>query len=273
MSEPSAASWITPFAHALDRYDQPDSVAALLAAIGSVARFHLVLSVVHRRNGGPSYVFDTFSGPRAKRAVELFIAGTYLLNPFYNASLGGLTSGIYLMRDLAPDNYLGSDLYRGLDIRRHEDEELGYRTHGWPEGMEELLIAIDLPGGEMAEISLSRIRSEGGFDEASITRLRQAHPMIAAIFRRLWGHLARGDTRPQSGAIDHLFADFGRGLLSPREREVALLILKGHSSESIGYHLGISIATVKTHRQKLYAKLNLSTQQELFSMFLRSLNL
>jgi DNA-binding CsgD family transcriptional regulator len=261
----TAASWIEPFAHALDRYDQPDSAAALLAAIGSIARFHLALSVVHRKNGGPSYVFDTFSGQRAKRAVQLFIAGTYLLNPFYNAYLAGLPAGIYLMRDLAPDDYLGSDLYRGLDIRRHEDEELGYRTHGWPEGMEELLIAMDLPGGEMAEISLSRIRSEGGFDAASIARLREAHP--------LWGHLSRGETPPQARPIDHLFNDFGRDLLSPREREVALLILKGHSSESISYHLGISIATVKTHRQKLYAKLNLSTQQELFSTFLRSLNL
>lgn len=273
MPEPSAGSWIAPFAHALDRHDQPDGVAALLAAIGSITHFHLALSVVHRRNGSPSYVFDTFSGPRAKRALELFIAGTYLLNPFYNAFLGGLTSGVYLMRDLAPDNYLGSDFHRGLDIRRHDDEELGYRTHGWPEGMEELIIAIDLPGGEMAEISLSRIRNEGGFDQASIDRLRLAHPLIAAIFRRLWTHLARGETRPQPRPIDHLFTDFGRGVLSPREREVALLILKGHSSESIGYHLGISTATVKTHRLKLYAKLNLSTQQELFSAFLQSLNL
>jgi DNA-binding CsgD family transcriptional regulator len=273
MPEPLAASWVAPFAHALDRYDQSDGVDALLAAIGSRARFHLALSVVHRQNGGPSYVFDTFSGPKAKRAVQLFIAGTYLLNPFYNAYLAGLPAGIHLMRDLAPDDYLGSDLYRGLDIRRHEDEELGYRTHGWPEGMEELIIAVDLPGGEMAEISLSRIRSEGGFDAASITRLCEAYALIAAIFRRMWAHRSRGEARPQPRAIDHLFTDFGRGLLSPREREVALLILKGHSSESIGYHLGISIATVKTHRQKLYAKLNLSTQQELFSAFLHSLTL
>ncbi|MGQ3294972.1 MAG: helix-turn-helix transcriptional regulator, partial [Shinella sp.] len=262
MTETVAASWVEPFAHALDRYDQPDGAAALLAAIGSVARFQLALSVVHRKNGGPSYVFDTFSGQRAKRAVQLFIAGTYLLNPFYNAYLAGLPAGIYLMRDLAPDDYLGSDLYRGLDIRRHEDEELGYRTHGWPEGMEELLIAMDLPGGEMAEISLSRIRSEGGFDAASIARLREAHPLIAAVFRRLWGHLSRGETPPQARPIDHLFNDFGRDLLSPREREVALLILKGHSSESISYLLGISIATVNTHRKILYAKHNMSTHQE-----------
>jgi DNA-binding CsgD family transcriptional regulator len=277
MREQQTADWIVPFAHALDRHDRPDGVAALLAAIGAVVPFHLALSVAYRRSGPPSYVFDTFSGPRAKQAVQLYVAGTYLLNPVYNAYLAGLAPGVHLIRDLAPDDYFDSGLYRTLDIRRHEDEELGYRTHGWPEGMEEAVLAIALPGGELAEISLSRIRSEGGFDAQAIARLTRAFPMIAAIFRRLWAHLSRDEPRPTSGGavgnIDHLFDDFGRGLLSPREREVALLILKGHSSESIGYHLGISTATVKTHRQKLYAKLNLSTQQELFSSFLRGLNL
>lgn len=273
MSDTSTDRWIKPFAHAFDRHDQPDGIKALLAAIGSVAGFQLALSVVYRRTGGPSYVFDTFSGPRAKRAVELYVAGTYALNPVYNSYLDGLKPGVYLIRDLAPDHYFHSDLYRNLDIRRHEDEELGYRTHGWPEGLEELILAIDLPGDEMAEISLSRIRSEGSFDEASIAALRQAHPLIASIFRRLWAHLSPARPSPQSRPIDHLFSSFGHGLLSPREREVALLILKGHSSESIGYHLGISTTTVKTHRQKLYAKLNLSTQQELFSTFLKSLSL
>lgn len=277
MPDQETADWIAPFAHALDRHDQPDGVSALLAALGAVTPFHLALSVAYQRNGPPHYVFDTFSGPRAKQAVQLYMAKTYVLNPVYNAYLTGLTPGVYMIRDLAPDDYFDSGLYRTLDIRRHEDEELGYRTHGWPEGMEEAVIAMTIPGGRMAEISLSRIRSEGGFDAAAIARLTRAFPLIAAIFRRLWAHLSRDEPRPspggQSGTIDHLFDDFGRGLLSPREREVAMLILKGHSSESIGYHLGISTATVKTHRQKLYAKLNLSTQQELFSTFLRGLNL
>lgn len=266
-------AWIAPFAHALDRCDQPDGVAALLTAIRSVAPFHLALSIVYRREGAPSYVFDTFSGPRARQAVELYVARTYALNPFYNSYLAGLEPGVHLMRELAPDAYFDSDLYRALDIRRHEGEELGYRTHGWPAGMEELMLAIDLPGDEMAEISLSRIRSEGGFDAGAIARMRLAHPLIAAIFRHLWAHLSPGKQSADRRSLDHLLESFGHGLLSPREREVAIMILKGHSSESIGQHLGIAVATVKTHRQKLYAKLNLSTQQELFATFLRGLSL
>jgi DNA-binding CsgD family transcriptional regulator len=273
MSELLGADWIGPFAHALDRHDQPDGVAALLAAIAVVAPFHLALSVVYRRAGGPSYVFDTFSGPRAKRAVELYMAGTYVLNPVYNAYVAGLAEGVYRIRELAPDAYFASDHYRNLGIRQQTDEELGYRTDGWPEGMEELILAIDLPGGEMGEISLSRIRAAGGYDDASIARLRAVHPLTAAVFRRLWAGLSRSAPRAQARDLDNVFEDFGRGTLTPREREVAILILKGHSSESIGHHLGIATATVKTHRKQLYSKLGLSTQQELFATFLQGLKL
>src|SRR5690606_38942431 len=119
------ADWVAPFAHALDRHDQPDGVGALLAAIRAVAPFHLALSMAYRRDGAPTYVFDTFSGPRARQAVELYIARTYVLNPVFNTYLTGLEPGVHLMRDLAPDGYFTSDLYQNLEIRRHEGEELG----------------------------------------------------------------------------------------------------------------------------------------------------
>ena len=59
--------------------------------------------------------------------------------------------------------------------------------------------------------------------------------------------------------------------LTDREREVVQLILRGHSSESIGFNLGISLGTVKTHRKNVYAKLAISSQSELLSRFLKSL--
>src|SRR5690606_29109275 len=89
---------------------------------------------------------------------------------------------------------------------------------------------------------------------------------------RIWQHCKKDASRArQPAALDLLLGDFGKSRLSPRECEVAHMILKGHSSESSSRNLGISIATVKTHRQNLYAKLGLSTQQELFSLFLASL--
>jgi DNA-binding CsgD family transcriptional regulator len=56
--------------------------------------------------------------------------------------------------------------------------------------------------------------------------------------------------------------------LSPRQAEVALLILRGHSTVSIGLRLGVSGQTVKVFRKQLYARCGLSSQAELFALML-----
>ncbi|MNP83256.1 Response regulator protein TodT [compost metagenome] len=60
--------------------------------------------------------------------------------------------------------------------------------------------------------------------------------------------------------------------LSPREHQVARMILKGHSSMSISLNLDIALPTVKTHRKNIYAKLGIATQSELMGLFLDGIN-
>jgi len=64
---------------------------------------------------------------------------------------------------------------------------------------------------------------------------------------------------------------FAHGVLSERELEIARLILRGYSSKAMAQRLGISPETIKVHRRHLYAKLNISSHPELFSMFIREL--
>ena len=52
--------------------------------------------------------------------------------------------------------------------------------------------------------------------------------------------------------------------LTPRERRVCLGILTGYTSESIAINLAISINSVFTYRKRLYEKLGISSQNELF---------
>jgi DNA-binding NarL/FixJ family response regulator len=53
---------------------------------------------------------------------------------------------------------------------------------------------------------------------------------------------------------------------------VLQLILHGHSSQSIAGKLDIALRTVKLHRQNLYQKLDISSQAELFYLFIDSLS-
>ena len=59
--------------------------------------------------------------------------------------------------------------------------------------------------------------------------------------------------------------------LTPRETQVVAQVLEGHSSDSIAKDLGISVGTVRIHRRNIYAKLQISSQQELFSIFLKKI--
>ena len=50
--------------------------------------------------------------------------------------------------------------------------------------------------------------------------------------------------------------------ISDRESEVLTLLASGHNNQEIGQRLHISINTVKTHLQKVYAKLEVSHRGE-----------
>lgn len=56
--------------------------------------------------------------------------------------------------------------------------------------------------------------------------------------------------------------------LSPREADVCAHIALGYTIVAISLNLGITINTVATHRKRAYAKLGISSQNELFARYL-----
>ncbi|WND03595.1 LuxR C-terminal-related transcriptional regulator [Temperatibacter marinus] len=57
--------------------------------------------------------------------------------------------------------------------------------------------------------------------------------------------------------------------LTMRERQVCERILLGYTTIGIGFDLGIAPTSVATYRKRSYAKLNISSQNELFNMCLK----
>ena len=64
---------------------------------------------------------------------------------------------------------------------------------------------------------------------------------------------------------------FGSSVLTDRETQVINLVLHGHSTRTVSEKLSISVETVKLHRKHAYSKLEISSQAELFYLFLDSL--
>ena len=267
------ADWYRELGSLIDHSQADDLPERLVHALARIVPFELVAVFVYCGRSRPMNVYDNFETADAKKGIAAYIENTYVLNPFYQAQLRGIPDGVYRIRDLAPDAFFESEYYRSYRAVPSESEEIGYITEDWPQGMEEIDIAVTLEPDMVTEISVYRSFRDRGFRDDELARLSTVVPVITALLRKYWvAHGAAGmQASPPDSRVDDAFADFGKQVLTEREREVTRLILRGHSSASICFNLGISLGTVKTHRKNAYAKLNISSQSELLSLLLRSL--
>lgn len=76
---------------------------------------------------------------------------------------------------------------------------------------------------------------------------------------------ARGD---MATLIDGFFTRWG---LTPSERDVALLILKGFDNETIAGLRGVATGTIRAQSTRIYAKAGVEGRVQLFSIFMEEL--
>jgi len=132
-------------------------------------------------------------------------------------------------------------------------------------------IFIQLSPQRVLFYSLGRRQDERRFSKSEIVSFHPILPIFSALNMQHFNKICRSDTDQASGRnIDSALAQFGQGMLTPREQVIANLILKGHSSRSIAANTNTSIGTVKTHRKNLFRKLRISSQGELFHAFFNS---
>ena len=125
-------------------------------------------------------------------------------------------------------------------------------------------------------ISLERSEHGAPFSDEEVHDLESVQPLLYALAQMHWSTV-HTRTAPASDlglgkVVQEAAAGFGRDVLTPRECEVVKLVLRGYSTKSISQSLGISPGTVKVHRENIYGKLGVSTQAELFNMFIASIS-
>ncbi len=227
--------------------------------------FHIFL---YREKLAPAALASCPDPTSYERGLKNYLTYTYVINPAYRAYRVGKQAGVYMISDfLQNDSQLMIDEH-AVDVHIDNSEPIGYRTPGWPKNMAEVIVLINLPNGTALDFSV--LTPLGSRQTQDCKRsLEQLFPILNSVLLRQFainpGSLDAGFTA--SGQEDR-FHDFGGEVLTTREREISQLILMGHSSNSISLNLGISLPTVKTHRRNIYGKLEISSQAELFSLFL-----
>lgn len=205
----------------------------------------------------PVHVYDNVRSDRRFDVVDTYLDRSYLLDPFFDSYLRDGTTRVVKLDQVSPDRFLSSTYYKvyyeGLNLQ----DEVG--------------IFIELSGKSALFYSLGRRQDERKFSAPEMARFRQILSIFSALNVQHFNRGLRPDADPgPERNIDAALAQFGRGVLTPREQEIANLILKGHSSRSIASRTQTSLGTVKTHRKNLFRKLQISSQGELFHAFFNS---
>ncbi len=259
-------NWNKEIAGIISAIGSPGFAGTLVDALRNLVPFDYSVMFAFCGDARPFDLYDDF--PTTKRGifVTIYQEGPYMLDPFFLASKNNVDPGLYRLKDLAPDRFYQSEYFRSYYVQTGLSEEIGY--------------FIALPETVIAVVSLMRADPAPAFNAREFRQLQSAEPIVRAAAESNWSELYRRFSDGANGAkqgnlqqhIDHAFRNFGRSVLTARERGVVEYVLKGYSSEAIGKILEITTGTVRIHRKNIYSKLGINSQGALFSQFIRALS-
>ena len=258
-----SVSWVALLSQCIDYIGGEEFPQSLIDALKSLVDFDNSAVFAYYQSEKPLCLFHTFSPQKRVVFVDDYLKGPYLLDPFFKACGRKVDAGLYRLRDIAPDRFYQSEYYRSYYVQTGLSEEICYTFY--------------LPKGVAVAISLMRSGERSRFSAREFRLLDSVAPIVASLAQRQWQDVpekfdieAVVDVPHQDRAlIENTVSDLFSQRITPRETQVVAQVLEGHSSDSIATNLGISVGTVRIHRRNIYAKLRISSQQELFSIFLK----
>lgn len=258
-------AWVDCLAATIDNLGARDFPSSLVAALKTITVFDNSVVFAYYKNEKPVCLYHTFPPRQQIIFVDDYLKGPYLLDPFFKACERKVDVGLYRLADIAPDRFLQSEYYRSYYIQTGLSEEICYTFY----------IRDDVT----IVISLMRSGENAKFSARDFRQLDAVTPIIASLARKHWlkipdrfgAEKIPGERIDERTVIDRTVSALFAKRITPRETQVVTQVLEGHSSDSIAKNLGIAVGTVRIHRRNIYAKLQISSQQELFSIFIREM--
>ncbi|MDF2810952.1 MAG: transcriptional regulator, LuxR family [Microvirga sp.] len=250
------------FGGLVDRLGTPAFHPALRSALYQISRFNSCVIMSFCEEEEPT-VHERCSTLNPDRFRHFYVKQAYRLDPFYQAARENRPIGVSRCCELSGSGFTGSAYFTSYYKDIPFIDEIG------------LLCPVEK--GHTVHISLGRFEGSKRFDGSLIADLNCIEPLIAALVRRhiMIGSQPECPVDPQLAVqqdttvsiVDLLWMREFHA--TQREMEVAAHVLSGYSNPSIALRLGISQHTVKVHRKRLYGKLSISSQAELFTIHMR----
>ena len=196
-------------------------------------------------DGGPDVLFQDY------------LNGLYMFDPFYLASRDRSQSGLFLLDEVAPENFTSTDYYRMYFHLNIVADEVQFNC------------ALD--HNETLCFSMGRGVK---YAPSEISLLSVIAPWVIALMKQRQHFESHAVVVPQDSdsvlwqnRMEHAISKTKGTRLTTREVEVGQLMLSGFSAKNIAEKLKISIETVRAHKKHIYTKLDINSQSELFAIF------
>ncbi len=241
--------------------DDQQTAAALGKVISAAVEHDATCLLAFYRDAPPNVLHHTMSAGRARHYLDRYLAGPYLLDPLYQLAVRRKKAAMCRCRDETPDRFRSSEYFRQYYERTHLADEMDF------------LLDTDVNSTLVLVVG----RWETRFARSDVAHLNRMQPIVMAAMQRIWDAWSARHSHDERSLSMHqrltqCFEQFGESSLTKRERQITQLLLRGHSSKSIARELGIAPGTVMVHKRNLFSKLGITSQYELFSLFIDRLS-
>jgi len=273
-NEIGPSPWVLLISESIDSIGLQDFSKNLDKALRAIVEYDYSVTFAYHLDERPLCLHHEFSQTSRAVYVDDYLKGPYLLDPFFKACSRKVDTGLYRLRDIAPDRFYQSEYYRSYYVQTGLSEEICYTLY---------------PVDDVAVvISLMRTAESSKFSAREFKLLESVFPIVDSLSRHHWQGLSQrfegdrlsqhfeGDLKnigiaPSQTIIESRVSALFSSRITPRETQVVSRVLEGHSSEAIAKTLGIAVGTVRIHRRNIYGKLQISSQQELFEIFFQQI--
>lgn len=247
--------WSTQLARLIAEPQNLELPKQLIATMRDLVSFDYSTGYLFRKNAAPLVVYD-----ETPREPVSYIDSPYLLDPAYARFVSGDLPVFCKLADLEPDDFRNSEFYakyyKELDI------------------VEEICISVPVADDTTLHMSVYRTGRSEKFSANDEQLFESLSPVIAEVTRLWWaaGPAGFSERDPQADRfhvhLENVLAKFGSSILTAREKQIVHLTMRGYSDKLTARELDITPGTVRNHKKSIFSKLQVSSQGQVFGLFL-----
>lgn len=250
--------WSDVLANVISKNFSTDSINELLQSLESMLDGSSGMITLYPYLGTPQTTHHRLlANEDPNLHISTYEDGAYLLDPFYRHALDNKQEGVFKLDDVAPEGFKESEYY-----------SVFYEKSGFED---EICIMFQLNDKSILSISVVKHNIHQNFNLENLAFIENTFNLLKSVFTQWLQTYEANFDGSFEGHLEHALGSFGSSLLTPKECEILHFVLHGYSVKYIAEKLENSVETIKHHRKNIYLKLDVTSQSELFYLFIASL--